>query len=859
MGRSMKSIQGGKFWGKISGESRLSLLDHSLDVGRVFRSLCSLPVIHERLEAAAGQKLNDGQLDRLAVIATLHDIGKANLAFQNKVTGSRADKVDHITGMNPLFYDQELKERLQNSLNIETLQAWFGSDKNLAAFLLASWSHHGEPIRPDPCDKAGTTPAWWKPDGNRDPFREIERILAAAGKAFPAAFKNGTPPIPDQSELQHRFAGLVMLADWIGSHPRFFPLERPPGFDQNKAARKALRIIGMDSTGLRTALKSRSLDFDEIFGFSPRPFQQTLGRLADPDSDEKLLIAEAETGSGKTEAALFYFFRLFASGKVDGLYFALPTRVAANELHDRIKKYLEMVFPDSQARPIAVLAVPRYAGIGGAPDEQSLPDISPQDERPWAAEHPKRFLAATVAVGTIDQALLSTVQRRHAHLRSVCLDRSLLVVDEVHASDPYVRMLLRSLIAHHTKIGGFALLLSATLGSSAAQEYIKAAGGNRETTPLKQAITMPYPAITQAKGKLIAVKGTPESEKIVALSVQPWLEKPEKIIPTIVEALAAGARVMVVANTVHRAISLQRTIEQDSAVPRPAFFQCNGEIAPHHGRFAPVDRNLLDSEVTKRWGKNGPRGPALIIGTQTLEQSLDIDADLLITDLCPADVLLQRIGRLHRHRERDPSRPAPYSRPRCIVLSSECGDLVNLLDSKGQVNREAMSCGLGSVYEDLRVLELTRRLIEAHPEIRIPRDNRLVVEKTTHPDRLNSLRDDKWKRHAQQVLGIEASHRVQADFALINYGEPFYDTSFGELGKKAKTRLGLDTMRVILDRTITSPFGQNLQELIIPGHMLDDEITVDDKPVVSTVSEKQATFRLGGKQFKYSRFGLEEN
>ncbi|WP_339374097.1 CRISPR-associated helicase Cas3', partial [Methylogaea oryzae] len=551
-------------------------------------------------------------------------------------------------------------------MQLDTLQSWFASEEALCDFLFASWSHHGAPIKLDPSEQTGNYyPAktrWWSAAGGRDPMAAIAELLQTARLAFPAAFNDGGKPIPNAAALQHRFAGLVMLADWLGSHQGFFPLDRSSdGEITRQVAQRALLAVGLDAAPAQAYLAQHPAAFQQRFGYAPRPLQAAIDRLAADDPQARLLIAEAETGSGKTEAALARFFHLFAAGQVDSLYFALPTRVAARELYRRVLSYLEQAFPDPQQRPVAVLAVPRYARVDGAevqsllPDERVLHHDDPNQHRharQWAAEHPKRFLAATVAVGTIDQALLSAVQTKHAQMRSVCLDRSLLVVDEVHASDAYMRRLLRGLLAHHVgQMGGHALLLSATLGAAARTELLQAGGCAVAALPDHAgACAAPYPTYTDLGGVALPVEpATKDSGKTVVFQLRAWLAQPDKLLPELAEALRAGARVLVVLNTVARAVALQRAAEQHPAIVKDWLFRCGSTVCPHHGRFSPSDRELLDQAVSDRWGKNTPVGPALLIGTQTLEQSLDIDADWLITDLCPADVLLQRVGRLHRH------------------------------------------------------------------------------------------------------------------------------------------------------------------------------------------------------------------
>ncbi|WP_245956569.1 CRISPR-associated helicase Cas3' [Brockia lithotrophica] len=634
-----------------------------------------------------------------------------------------------------------------------------------------------------------------------------------------------------------------------------------------------LKAVGLDVRPLRPHLTGiRS--FEERFGFSPNSMQERIEYL-DPDDDRtRLLILESETGSGKTEAALNWFFKLFAAGKVDGLYFALPTRVAARELYTRVHRTIQRWFPDPKVRPVTVLAVPGYAQVDGLPVEKILPAEDEgnrwqEDEqirlydRLWAAERPKRFLAATVAVGTVDQALLSVVKAAHAHLRSASLDRSLLVVDEVHASDAYMTHLLEALVRHHYRIGGYALLMSATLGSAARQRYLAAIGGKKENIEWSAAVNTPFPRITFADGTGTDVP--PRGGKRVRLTLLPLAEKLEGIAHEVIQHLRSGARVLVVLNTVNRAVSLQKAIETRIETQHDLderwLFRCPGYkgqevVTLHHGRFAPEDRVVLDACVSKRLGRGSGKGPILLIGTQTLEQSLDLDADVLITDLAPADVLLQRIGRLHRHKRDD--RPPAYREPApCFVLVPE-DELLKSLNEKGEVRDTYKRMGYGSVYEDLRMLELTRRAIAERPDIVIPRDNRLLVESATHPERLECLTAENvaWRLHMENREGAKIAKEVTASYQVVRYDEPFGEVEFDVDGVKVTTRLGADTYQVPLDKPVVSPFGQILREVLIPSHW-----SPKDRPEIATVEDvregDEVVLRYGSHRYRYSRFGLE--
>ncbi len=860
------------FWGKYqsqTGES-LSLLAHALDVAIVFRALCDLDGIKRALVGSTKTKLTDELLDRLSVLAMLHDIGKANLGFQTKIIPGHSERAGHIRELAPLFGDEILSEKFINALP-QGIEEWFSSAISADSYFFAIFSHHGRPVRFLESKSGNYRLArdkWWQPDDSRDPIQAIAEISSFAEKAFPRAFSPSAKPLPDEPIFHHRFAGLVMLADWLGSHQQWFPVQNISAekrLENNLiAATEFLKTIGMEVKHLRPVLASIGSSFKSQFELSPLPLQELLDGMDPTTSDNHLLIAESETGSGKTEAAIHWFCKLFVGGKVDSLYFALPTRVAARELYDRINNYINSWFPNPNCRPVTLLAVPGYAQVDGYALKELIPDGEKANlwhedlstlniERYWSGARPKRFLAATVAVGTIDQALLSIVQTAHAHLRSVCLDRSLLVVDEVHASDLYMSRLLRSLLAHHLGAGGYSMLLSATLGSRALSEYLQITQPSFTPPKLSAAIKSPYPSLTLSDGKMLSATPS-EKPKRVCLEICTWAFCPEKVIEQVlIPALEAGARVLVVMNTVSRAINLLRAIEMNHSINDACFFKCEGQVCPHHGRFAPVDREILDITVSARLGKNSPSGPILLVGTQTLEQSLDIDADLLITDLAPSDILLQRIGRLHRH---DRERPIAYKSTHCIILTPE-QPLESALKSKGEVDGSFKRLGYGSVYEDLRSLELTYRTIKEHPQLVVPNDNRFFVEQATHPEALDSLSSQHWVEHRNLIHGRGLAKEITANTVSHLFHQHFGEIEFIEAGRAVSTRLGIDHVHLSLERKVRSPFGKTLTEMVIPGHMAPNEID-DDIMKVENETNGAIIMRYKDRCYRYHRYGLEE-
>lgn len=854
------------FWGKLKVDQAgkvdawLPLDDHCIDVASVFRQLVDLRGMRTALERAAGHPLSDLQCDRLAVIALLHDLGKCNVGFQAKHDPLARNTAGHVRETAPLFFVEGLTKKADEALRLQEMAVWFAEPEGLSRLLLASISHHGKPAFNWEAADGNDIQAmlrYWRPDNDLDPFVGLRKLGESARRAFPRVFDGSAPPIAVSIEFEHHFAGLVMLADWLGSHREaFFPFEHEGDRVEwsRRQAKKALAAVGLDVAQARHRIVQGLPSFGAVFDLDskPRPLQAALASADLPP----LLIAESDTGSGKTEAAIMHFLGLFAAGHVDGLYFALPTRVAARELYDRVMIAMRRVFGD--ACPPVLLAVPGYTHIDGEP-VNALPSEShlyhePDQfhrERAWAAERPKRFLAAPIAVGTIDQALFSAIQVPHAHLRAACLDRSLLVIDEVHSSDIYMRYLSRKLLDRHIKAGGRALMLSATLGSAARAEYL--APGHRPSPPepFDDAAAQPYPALSAPGDVMRALTDPGGHAKTVRLDPLNFLSMPERLFPRLGDAMRAGQRVLVVTNTVSRAITLARQAEADPELA-PFLFSVEYRRCPHHGRFARADRELMDRAVSLSLGKGSPAGAQLLIGTQTLEQSLDIDADWLVTDLCPIDVLLQRIGRLHRH-DRGP-RPMPV----CTVLLPEEADFSVFLNRSGEVRRKGLA-GLGSVYEDLRILQLTRDLVVQAPTIEIPRDNRRLVETATHPERLATLRGDSWTRHAQYIEGIGGAQQTAAHNAAMpdkHFGEFMFPSALeGHLA----TRLGLDDRRLALGGLFTSPFGQTIEDINLPGHLVKG-LVAEQAHRVSQAADTliiQADAQ-GQLIYRYTRFGLEK-
>ena len=870
-------------WAGADGEGggvRIHLLEHHLaDVGACFEALAAQPAIRRGLAHAGGMdELDEATAARLAVFAALHDIGKVNAGFQTKVwpaadlggrrrpgrAGHTLDLVPTLTGRDDTtgwFFD---------ALGWDELLSWDGDDKGgevVCGLFVATLSHHGMPVSLQ--DTRSANPEIWREFGELSPRECAGRVGKLVREWFPKAFGAGAPPLPDAAGFQHLFLGLCNWADWLGSNEEWFPYCDKPSDDYISKARKqaadVVREVGLDISEQRAGF-GQIADFATLFDIE-RGAPNAIQRAAvDAPLERRLVIVESETGSGKTEAALWRFARMYERGLVDGLYFALPTRAAAAQIHGRVERFVGKLLPEGHMPPV-VLAVPGYNpgidadGVAMRDYDAAAAGHSDGGGKPWAAENPKRYLAAQVAVGTVDQAMLGALQVRNAHMRAACLARNLLVVDEVHASDTYMSEVLDALLTAHLGAGGYALLMSATLGSAARDKWLSREGGDAAATPLGEAIAAPYPAVSAYGSGGITMEGAGENDrrKRVSISAEPRMGDFGYAARVALEAARAGAKVLVVRNTVGYAVETQRALEELAGADDAALlFSVKGVRTLHHGRFAAGDRGLLDARVEKLFGKERKGGGRVVVGTQTLEQSLDIDADLLVTDLCPVDVLLQRIGRLHRHERGD--RPAGYGEAKCVVMTPRDGDLSALLEDGRGANGLGPN---GMVYRDLRVLEATRRLVEEYGAWDIPDMNRLLVERATHPERLGAIAremGEEWVAHGNEVMGEFLADSQTAGNVVIKRDKAFFadnrEVVFVSDDTNIRTRLGDDRVEVRFEEAQASPFGGDgrVEGLAVALRWLGGEELPD--AVGAWAVEGGFGFGVGEGRFVYDRLGL---
>lgn len=575
----------------------ISVRQHGLITAYVMRDLLELiacPIKEELVPKA------------VAVLSLLHDIGKLNPLFLQKLLGAvRFDEsisrwaalAKVAAGLAEVYHAQV------SAIVLKALSAPTDCAKVVAA-------HHGV-AEGAINSKLIVSPALGGKDWEEARANLARSMMAEVGiEEWPQRSRASRDVRDEQLPL---WTGLVILSDWISSRQE----KSVPVGEEAEVASRLLAEAGFSHPHLRT-----DLSFEDLFGFHPRPVQEAfVGLYQGPG----VYVLEAPTGCGKTEAALGLAYEALRHGDAGGIYFALPTMLTSDRLHDRVQRTVEKIAGDrvqlihSGAKSIR-LRLGKEGDVGGS----------------WFTTS-RRAMLAPFGVGTVDQALLAFLKLRFADLRRAGLLGKAVILDEIHSYDAYTSVLIRRLIKTIGRIGGTCIILSATLTSRARQDLLGLDEDkvSPNTSPIQ---------LTVKKGDAITTRSLESSE---SRQIDVRLLDAGTLDQALEEALRKardGMQVLWIENTVHTAQEIARRLQEaDGTLP----------VGLLHSQFRMTDREAIEDHWIPRFSPEGNElrstSGCILVGTQVLEQSLDLDADFLITRLAPMDLLIQRAGRLWRH------------------------------------------------------------------------------------------------------------------------------------------------------------------------------------------------------------------
>lgn len=814
-----------RYWGKAErdGDGYHLLPWHCLDVAAVGSAVLSA-------DAALRKKFADiTGLDEsvicwwLVLLLALHDIGKFSENFQN-LRPDLLEQLQGITSKKPysVRHDRLGNLFLKSALENETLtlppKLSFDEWQDVVMAMVRPFTgHHGVP--PSMIGDNGL------PLRCANFFSEND-ILAAckftgAASTLICGIKNEFQ-LPTPAELEALMkkaswlmAGFVVLCDWIGSNSRWFPLCKEPmnldeywGKHALPQAEKAIREAGINAGIPLSEQSSFSRLFPHIT--TPTPLQKFVDQCP-IGSTPQLFILEDVTGSGKTEAALLLTGRLMSAGCGKGLFVALPTMATSNAMYDRlIDSYQKLFTPDSTPSLVLAhgarhLSETFLASVSGRADHVSDGETAVAQCSSWLADNRKKALLADVGVGTLDQALLAVLPARFQSLRIFGLSSHILIVDEVHAYDPYMNKLLQNLLSFHASLGGSAILLSATLPTHVRRDFIAAfangCGDQRKLELQSRAYPLATAYCKTGGVRETAVEATLQRQCTVAVEL---VADKKEVVRQIAEVANQGMCVCWIRNTVHDALagfaSLKESISEEN-------------LLLFHARFAMGDRLDIEETVTKTFGRKSTaqeRCGKVLIATQVVEQSLDLDFDLLITDLAPMDLLIQRAGRLHRHPRDENGNPLSEGtdrrEPACMLVHGPLPED----EADGNWFKSVFTKG-SFVYPSHGCLWLTARLLAEKKELKMPDDARELIE-AVFSESADTIPDSLQQRDQQANSQWQADKSL-AHINMLKLGEGYEPTiNQWREDMKTPTRLGVMDTTVRLakwDGTALLPWCQH--------------------------------------------------
>jgi len=815
---------------------------HCLDVAAVGVTLLKADVrLAARLSRATGLS-RDVVVRWLPVLLALHDAGKFSHGFQAlvpelfKSLHGRSDRPNYVRHGQSGFqiWSELLREGLVDAgVFARIVDGSAASNRrrlltNLDCWMSAAAGHHGTP----PADTGKT----------------LDQLFSSSDRAAALAFateiatlfgRDNAPhvdlPKAEDARLVSWFvAGLAVQCDWIGSNQAWFPYSEPAIPLQEYWRQRALPRArhAVSGAGIVPATPSCRLAVDDLLpsGNDPTPLQERLARLP-IRKQRSLYIVEDLTGAGKTEAALILAHRLMTAGLADGLIIALPTMATANAMYERMADHYGRLF-DNSAVPSLILShsarelsdrfrqsvlahrVPKDVGYGDDEDDASASCAA------WIADDRRRAMLADVGVVTIDQAILAVLPSKFQSLRLLGLARRVLVIDEVHAHDSYMLGEVETLLRFQAALGGSAILLSATLPRRRREALVNAFAMGADLSPQVTLGSQEYPLITcYANGAVAEIAVATRRSSARSLKVSPIADEAEAFARVVAHA-KAGRCVCWLRNTVADAIEAFQKLKAGALELPTSLF---------HARFTMTDRLAREAEVLAWFGKDSTaanRRGRVLVATQVVEQSLDLDFDALVTDLAPIDVLIQRAGRLCRHERAE----RPGGAPRLEVMMPE---------PKPDADRNwywSMFPRAGRVYPDHGRLWLTADLLRREGALSLPEKARHLIEGVYGEELVHRIPGD-LELATLEAEGGDMADRSLADAATLDLEDGYFPgTGKWDSDDRTPTRLGEE--RTILrlarwDGAVLRPWAKGalpwrawrLSEVSVRRNDVSDEAT----------------------------------
>lgn len=761
------------------GNGWLPFYMHALDTMKMIELLvhCRYDGMHELCGMSKSEFLKTVRL-----LALLHDIGNVTPAFQSLIMASVNFECRYASEYAGCFKEgSDYRKNSHHPIAGESILIAMGINK---AFASVVGAHHGMPPSAIQVDKnIQTYPKNYYGNLGEDEFWTglWDEWISISMELAGFASKEDIPLLSKKAQVL--LSGLLITADWIASDSDKFPLLELdcvllPEYDETRAeeAWAKLRFTEVWSSEMYCADNSV---FHERFGFDLREVQEAVLDIVNEIEKPGIMILEAPMGIGKTEIALMAAEVMACRADKHGVFFGLPTQTTANGIFGRF-----MSWAGKQSDGFYHSIMLAHTNADFQPAFSSLPRHVPDVE--YDIEHDdqnglivhsffmgrKQSCMAEFVVGTVDRMLMAALKRKHTMLLHLGLSQKVVIVDECHAYDAYMNCYLERAIEWLGAYDVPVILLSATLPPSR-RKALMAAYLRTKEKKLKLEDDNAYPSVTWSDGGKIYRKAIEYPHENTDVSIERMSDA--EALKIAADAAKRGACVGIICNTVKKA---QELAEQAAETEK---------LMLYHAQYILPDRVEKEEQILAAAGKYaepGERAGLLVIGTQVLEQSLDIDFDLLITELCPMDLLLQRMGRLFRHKEH--IRPKGVDTARCIVIKPEDGELDK---------------GSRAVYGDWLLMQTEKILPES---ISIPDDISQLVSDVYECESFDT--DDEEDAYREYSTVVNNKESRASGFLLGKYTESKYgatldgwlDQGVHDAAAEASVRDGGDSVEVLV-------------------------------------------------------------
>jgi CRISPR-associated endonuclease/helicase Cas3 len=621
-------------------------------------------------------------------------------------------------------------------------------------------------------------------------FEQLQGFVDLTAADLPSQCDNGAAMI---------LAGLTTVSDWIASNPEEkngFPYANDTPFGEYAAGLAAKAQNALKALGWTKLPTGQPLKFTELFSQieKPRPLQDAAIALSETLTPPCFILVEASMGEGKTEAALYLADYLQHQASAGGFYIGLPTQATSNAMWKRVRTFLGQRYPEKtvnltlshSAAALKEEYQQTVCRLDQVYDEDSQNSAGRVGAGEWHTAR-KRTLLSPYGVGTVDQGLMGVVRSKHQFVRLFGLAGRTVILDEIHAYDLYTSTLLERFLEWLAVLGSPVIALSATLPMSTRRRlfsaYAKGCGHPEVELPQTG-----YPRITAFTDGEVTVNSFAASEHVCRSLKLHWVDG--EWTAALQEKLADGGCAAVICSTVGRAQEVFQQLQNNFA---------EDELGLFHGRFLFVDREKIEQACMDKFGKDSTTRPHryVLVATQVIEQSLDVDFDLMISDLAPIDLLLQRSGRLHRHTRE--YRPEKLKQPTLWVVEPTVNpaDKVDFRES-------------GWIY-DRHILLRTWLTLRSKTSIQLPEETDALIESVYQldapiPQDLEPIHQQDWENSLANYLVGETSKKItQANAVKLpparEDSDPSDFTRQGEVDDDntiAKvTRLGEQTVTII--------------------------------------------------------------